>query len=74
MVCVEVASDHNAFNTWHCGPDHVMDVRQELGNGDFAFLNILCSLGLFVPVRDQIALQMHRIDAEFRVRVSVLGK
>jgi hypothetical protein len=56
MICVEIASDHNAFNGWHCSCNHVMDVRQELSNGDFTFLNVLCGLGLSVAVSDQVTL------------------
>jgi len=39
VICVEIAPDHNAFNRWHCSSDHVMDMRQELSNSHFAFLN-----------------------------------
>jgi hypothetical protein len=38
----------NGLNAWHCTSDHVMDVCQELGNGDFAFLNVLGSLRLSI--------------------------
>jgi hypothetical protein len=44
VICVEVPSDHNAFNGWHCNSDYVVDVRQELSNGDFPFPNVLCEL------------------------------
>jgi hypothetical protein len=55
VICVEVPSDHNAFDGWHCSSDYVVDVRQELSNGDFTFSNVLCGLGLFITVGDQIA-------------------
>ena len=50
MVRVEIAPNHNAFNVGHCTSDHVMDVREELRNRDFTFLNVLGSLGLFIAV------------------------
>ncbi len=50
MICVEVPSDHNAFNGWHCSSDYAMDVRQELSNSDFTFLHIFCGLDLSITV------------------------
>jgi hypothetical protein len=41
MVRIEIAPDQNALNGRDCSSDHVMDVRQELCDRDFAFLNVL---------------------------------
>jgi hypothetical protein len=46
VICVEIATDHNAFNAGHCTSDHVMNVREELSNCDLTFLNVLRSLRL----------------------------
>jgi len=64
MIRVEIATDYNAFNAWHCSSDHVMDVRQELSNSDFSFLNILCGLDLSITMSNKTALQMHRINTD----------
>jgi hypothetical protein len=56
VICVEVAPDHNAFNAGDCASDHVTDMREELSNGDFTFLNILGSLRFPITVSNQIAL------------------
>ena len=56
MVRVEVAPDHNAFNAGDCASNHLTDVREELRNSDFTFLNVLRGLSLLVAVRNQIAL------------------
>jgi len=50
VIGVEIAPNHNAFNGRDCSSDHVMDVREELGNGDFAFLNVLSCLSLPIAV------------------------
>ena len=56
VIRVEIAPDHNAFDRQHCSFNHVVDVRHKLSNGDLTFLNVLCRLGLFITVSDQIAL------------------
>jgi len=56
VVCVEIAPDHDAFNTWHFRLDYVTDVRQELSNSDLTFSNVLCGLGLSITVINQITL------------------
>ena len=38
VIGVEVTPDHDRFNRWHFSSDHVVDVRQELSNGDFTLL------------------------------------
>ena len=58
MIGVEIATDYNAFNAWHCSADHVVDVRQELCNSDFAFLSVLSCLSLSIAVSNQIALNV----------------
>lgn len=58
VICVEVAPDHNAFYGWHRRADHVVDVRQELCNSDFAFLSVLSCLSLSMAVSNQIALNV----------------
>ena len=65
MVRIEIASDHNAFNAGHCTSDHLTDVREELRNSDLTFVNILCSLGLSIPVSNQIALLDDTPDPSF---------
>jgi hypothetical protein len=35
VICVEVPSDHNAFDGWYFSSDYDVDVRQQLSNGDF---------------------------------------
>jgi hypothetical protein len=50
LLSIEITPDHNAFNAGHCASDHVMNVREELRNSDFTFLNVLCSLGLSIAV------------------------
>ena len=67
MICVEVPSDHNAFDGWNFNSDYVVDVRQELSNGDFTFSNVLCGLSLSITASDQIALQMDRINTNILV-------
>ena len=52
VICVEVPSDYNAFNGWHCCSDYVVDVRQKLSNGDFTFANVLYGLGLPIAAND----------------------
>src|SRR4030095_1360745 len=52
MICVEIAPNYNPFNGRHCSSDHVPDVRQQLSNSDFSFSNVLCGLGLTIPVSD----------------------
>jgi hypothetical protein len=63
VVRIEIASDHNAFNGRHRSADHVVGVRQELGNGDLTFLNVLRGLRFSIPVSNQIAFKMYRMDA-----------
>jgi hypothetical protein len=62
VVCVEIATDHNAFDCWRFCPDYVTDVRQELSNSDLTFSNVLCGLGLRIAVDDSIALKVQRIN------------
>jgi hypothetical protein len=64
VISVEVAADHNAFDRQHCLLNYVPNVRQQLGNSDFTFCNVLCGLGLLIAVSDQIAFQVHRINAD----------
>jgi len=56
LVGVEIAPDHNAFNGWYGSSNYLPDVRQQLSNGNFTFLNVLCGLGLSIAVSNQIAL------------------
>ena len=56
VIRVEIAPDHNAFNAGYRRSDYVMDVRQELSNGDFTFSNVLCGLRFSITVSNQIAL------------------
>src|SRR5215813_599839 len=39
-------------------------MRHQLINGHFALSSVLCSLSLFVPTGNQIALQMHRVHPD----------
>ena len=56
VVRIEIAPNHNAFNAGHCTSDHVMDMREELRNSDFTFLNVLGGLRFPITVSNQIAL------------------
>jgi hypothetical protein len=50
MVRIEIACDHNALDGQDCSSDHVMNVREELRNSDFTFLNVLGGLRFLIPV------------------------
>jgi hypothetical protein len=56
MICVEVATDDDAFNRRDSRSNYVTDVRQELSDSDLTFSNVLCGLGFFVTASDQVAL------------------
>ena len=56
VICVEIASDHNAFDGRHSRPDYVTDVGHELSNGDLTFSNVLCGLSLSNTMSNHIAL------------------
>src|SRR4030095_8581305 len=49
---------------WEFRSDHVTDMRHQLINSYFTFSNVLSGLSLFVPTRNQIALQMHRVHPD----------